>query len=172
MRRQNLLFILLVAMGLVVGSCGKKSAPESIEDTTPVQSMDDTSSDMSEMGTDDMESTDPGVLANLPTIYFGFDESNLSSEARSTLQAVAEGLKADASARLTIEGHCDERGSNEYNLALGERRARSIQDYLTRLGVSSSSLTIVSYGEERPADMGSSESAWAKNRRAELVVSR
>jgi peptidoglycan-associated lipoprotein len=86
------------------------------------------------------------------------------------LQANVETMKAFPTADVLIEGHCDERGTVEYNLALGERRARSARDYMVSLGVSADRIQIISYGKERPVDFGHNEAAWAKNRRAEFSV--
>ncbi len=105
------------------------------------------------------------------TVFFGFDDYTLNAEAQGTLNTLSEKLKAKAGLVVQIEGHCDERGSIEYNLALGDRRAQSVKNYLTQLGVDASRLTTISYGEERPAADGHSEDAWAKNRRAEFNVS-
>jgi peptidoglycan-associated lipoprotein len=104
--------------------------------------------------------------------YFGYDESQLSADAQSALSASATWLKSNAGARynLLVEGHCDERGTEQYNLALADRRASIVRDYLATLGVESSRIRTVSYGEERPFDEGHDESAWAKNRRAHLVL--
>lgn len=106
----------------------------------------------------------------IQTVYFDFDKYDLSDQTRQTLRVNAEVLKSNAQYNIKIEGHCDERGSIEYNLALGERRANAVRQYLASLGVNESRMRIVSYGEERPADGGHTESAWAKNRRAETVV--
>ena len=99
------------------------------------------------------------------TIYFDFDKSDLRADAREGLQSNASYLKSNSSAQVTIEGNTDERGSNEYNLALGKRRADAAYKYLVDLGVDSSRMTTVSYGEEKPAVEGHNELAWAKNRR-------
>lgn len=107
----------------------------------------------------------------LETVYFDFDKSDLRQDTRDALSKNAETvLKSFAAAKIRIEGHCDERGSAEYNLALGEKRAKSAQKYLTTLGVKAENLSVISYGKEKPAVMGSDEAAWAKNRRAEFVV--
>ena len=103
-------------------------------------------------------------------IYFDFDSFELKPEARALLQEKAELLKKYKNLRLVIEGHCDERGTEEYNLALGERRARAAYEFLILLGVESNRMQIVSYGEEFPADPGHNETAWAKNRRDEFKV--
>jgi peptidoglycan-associated lipoprotein len=110
-------------------------------------------------------------LSNAP-IYFGFDDYTLSPEAQSTLTAMAEALKANKSAVVQIEGHCDERGTVEYNLALGERRAQSVKNFMAQLGVEGARLSTISYGEEKPVVQGHTEEAWAKNRRAEFVVTK
>lgn len=105
------------------------------------------------------------------TVYFDFDRSDLRQDARNSLAKNAEFmLKSNKTAKVMIEGHCDERGSAEYNLALGERRATSALQYLITLGVQPDRLSIVSYGKEKPAVQGNDEEAWAKNRRAEFVI--
>ena len=101
-------------------------------------------------------------------IYFEFDKSTLTPMAQDTLMRHAAWLRENPNATVTIEGHADERGTNEYNLALGESRALAAKNYLVSLGVSASRLSVISYGEEKPAAMGSNEEAWAKNRRAEF----
>lgn len=102
------------------------------------------------------------------TIYFDFDRSELKPEARAILSKKADWLRTHSQYAVEIQGHCDERGTNEYNLALGERRANAAWKYLNALGVSAARMNTISYGEERPADPGHNESAWAKNRRAEF----
>jgi peptidoglycan-associated lipoprotein len=102
--------------------------------------------------------------------FFGFDEATLSSEAQSALTASADWLKKNGQYNLLIEGHCDERGTEQYNLALGDRRANTAKEYLATLGVDAGRIRTVSYGEERPFDNGHDESAWGKNRRAHLVL--
>ena len=106
----------------------------------------------------------------LQTIYFDLDKHDLSDTARSTLRTNAEWLKAHPNWKVVVEGHCDERGTTEYNLELGSRRSRAVRDYLISLGIPESRFRTVSYGEERPASPGHDEAAWAKNRRAEFSV--
>jgi peptidoglycan-associated lipoprotein len=103
-------------------------------------------------------------------IYFEFDKARLLPESKAVLRVKAEWLKANPEALAIIEGHCDERGTNEYNLALGDRRAQSAKTYLVDLGISAERLTSISYGEERPLDPGHDEAAWARNRRAQFVI--
>ena len=103
-------------------------------------------------------------------IYFQYDESSLSDEARDKLAKDADLLKNQPQFQLTVEGHCDERGTNEYNLALGERRANAVRDYVGSLGVNPTRLRTISYGEERPVCTQHEESCWSQNRRAHLVI--
>lgn len=106
--------------------------------------------------------------ANADTVfYFDFDESLLRAESRAALLVQAECL-SNAGSSIRLEGHADERGSREYNMALGERRANAVRDFLVLNGISSSDIEAVSYGEERPAEVGSTEGSWSKNRRVEL----
>lgn len=103
-------------------------------------------------------------------VFFAYDSSELTDEARATLQSQAEWLDYHSRVRVTIEGHCDERGTREYNLALGERRANAVKSYLMALGVSASRINTISYGKERPAVVGNGESAWSQNRRGVMTV--
>lgn len=103
-------------------------------------------------------------------VYFDTDSSVVNAEGQATLQKQSEWLKK-SSTNVTVEGHCDERGTREYNLALGERRANAAKNYLVSLGVPASRIQTISYGKERPAVVGSDESAWSQNRRAVTVVS-
>ena len=105
----------------------------------------------------------------LGSVYFEFDKSDLRSDALEQLRKNAEWLKANAGYRVRIEGNCDERGTVEYNMVLGENRAKAAQQYLVDLGVQGNRLSTVTYGKERPLDPGHNEEAWAKNRRAEFV---
>lgn len=101
-------------------------------------------------------------------VYFAFDNSSLSAEARETLLKQAQWLKENTDRTVIVEGHCDNRGTEEYNLALGSRRAQSVKDFLVNAGVEPSRIVTISYGEERPAVRENNEDAWAKNRRAEF----
>ncbi len=103
-------------------------------------------------------------------IFFEFDSAVLLAEAQAILKKKAEWLINNPDVTATVEGHCDERGTNEYNLALGDRRAASAKTFLMDLGISGSRLTYISYGEERPVDPGHNEEAWAKNRRGHLTI--
>jgi peptidoglycan-associated lipoprotein len=106
----------------------------------------------------------------LKDIFFDFDRADLRGDARDTLRANADWLKSNPSARVEIEGHCDERGTNEYNLALGAKRAQSAKDYLVSLGITGERLSTISYGEEIPVCREQTESCWRQNRRARFVI--
>jgi len=103
-------------------------------------------------------------------VRFDFDKSELTEDGRRNSQAVADYMKKNPKAKLLIEGHCDERGTAEYNLALGERRATAVMTYLVSLGVPKAALSTVSFGKEKPLDPGHNDGAWAKNRRAHFVL--
>ena len=149
---------LLVAMAF---GCASKKKED--QDVNPGAAVTD-----APIGYDSMGS-DSGKIAGLGTVYFDYDKSNLTRESEMQLKQNAQWLKDNAGANLQIEGHCDERGSIEYNLALGERRAKAVRAYLVKLGVAGSRLSVVSYGKERPLSMGDSEASHAKNRRANFV---
>ena len=108
-------------------------------------------------------------IEELGIVYFDYDKSNIKPEFTSIIQSNFEWLINNPEIRVQLEGHCDERGTNEYNLALGERRARSVLNYLLRLGASPEQFSIVSFGEERPVALGQNETAWQKNRRVEFT---
>jgi len=103
-------------------------------------------------------------------VFFALDSSTLSADAQHTLEKQAEWLKQYPSVNVTVEGHCDERGTREYNLALGERRAAATKKYLVGLGLDAKRVSTISYGKERPAVIGNDESAWSQNRRAVTVL--
>lgn len=162
------LLILATVLSLVaVAGCGGKKAVE----PTPTDS-GASSSPVEETNTP-IETVAPPQTevspVSLNDVFFDFDQYNLSAEAKGTLEANARELKRVTAASVTIEGHCDERGTKAYNLALGDKRANAAKDYLVSLGVTASRITTISYGKERPFDTGSSESAWAKNRRAHFT---
>jgi len=126
-------------------------------------------------GSGKMGAARPGTQEDLVVnvgdrVFFGFDKSDLSSEAQATLDRQAAWLKKYPGVKVTIEGHCDERGTREYNLALGERRATAAKNYLVAAGIPAGRISTISYGKERPAVVGSNEAAWAQNRRGVTVV--
>jgi peptidoglycan-associated lipoprotein len=147
--------------------CGRKQVNTDDRDRTPppvVTPGEDTTEDPEAMA------RDAAMAAVGEMIFFDFDRSELREDARGTLQRKSEALRQFAEVDVRIEGHADERGTIEYNLALGERRADSARRYLIDLGIDPDRLTTVSYGEERPMTQGHNESAWADNRRDEFIT--
>jgi len=122
-------------------------------------------------GTEAPEVELPTAVEKLQDVYFDFDKSNIKSSQAAILDDDANWIKAHPDKFIILEGHCDERGTVAYNLALGERRANAVRDYLVSLGIDRSRLKTVSYGEERPVDPGHNEAAWAKNRRVHFLAS-
>jgi peptidoglycan-associated lipoprotein len=162
----------LVACGLLFAGCGTSKPP-----------IDETGQTTPGSGAQGTTTTEPGdanrpdraevermaeIIASLNTIYFDFDKYNLRDDARRILDRNAEILKTNPDVKIVIEGNCDERGTNEYNLALGDNRAKAARDYLIRLGIDASRITTISYGEERPVAMGHDEGAWSQNRRGDF----
>ena len=128
------------------------------------------SASSSSSGMTDKASAEEALAEIGNTVYFGYDSSALSADAEATLMRQAAFLNANPALTVTLEGHCDERGTREYNLALGERRGSAARDFLLAQGVDSARIRVVSYGKERPAVSGSSEGSWARNRRAATVI--
>ena len=151
----GLVMVLALALGMGAG-CAKKNTEVENMEAAPVVST-------SAVDVAAQQITD-GV------VYFDFDKYDIKAEYRDMLQQKAELMKQYPSIRVRIEGNCDERGTQEYNLALGERRARAAYEYMIRLGVPADQLDIISYGKERPAVEGTGEAVWAKNRRDEFNV--
>jgi peptidoglycan-associated lipoprotein len=117
-----------------------------------------------------VDSVEDKLAAVGNTVYFGYDSAVLDGNSQATLYRQAAFLKGNPSLTVTIEGHCDERGTREYNLALGERRAAAARDYLLAQGVDPARIRVISYGKERPVAAGSNETSWSKNRRAATVL--
>jgi len=164
-RYSRFLFLCLSTVALSV-AC--KSTPKS-EDLSKAEGQPMDSSVSSKEMNYDATGSDSGKIDGLHTVHFDYDQSSISSESRKELGENAEWIKGHANSTVQIEGHCDKRGSTEYNLALGERRAKAVKHYLTTLGIKSKRMTVISYGEEKPLDNGDSEDAFAKNRRANFV---
>lgn len=112
----------------------------------------------------------PQPEISLESVYFDFDKSNIRNDAARVLKKNAKALQGASRVKVRIEGNCDERGTNEYNMALGERRANSVRDYLINLGIDKNLLITVSYGEEKPVCTEHNEECWSKNRRVDFVV--
>jgi len=151
------------------GSDAAASASSNTSDSSTSASPDASGSSGSSGSTSadsDMQTPDEMLAKVGSTVYFGYDQSILTAEGQATLDRQAAFLKANPTIRIVIEGHCDERGTREYNLALGDRRASAARDYLVAKGVNASRLTTISYGKERPAVGGSNDTSYALNRRS------
>ncbi|HZZ85022.1 MAG TPA: OmpA family protein [Anaeromyxobacteraceae bacterium] len=174
MKRANLMLLLAaVSSGSLVGCAGSSARDRGLteKDATPAAAPVARSADLPADGAKDQKPA-PAPVASAPAcsltkVSFSYDNATLSDEARTALRGVADCIRARKLPVVKVEGHCDERGTQEYNLALGERRAQSVKRYLTGLGVPSAVQTI-SFGEEYPAVDGHDEAAWKQNRRAEL----
>ena len=163
---------ILFILGLFIASCtSKKPKPESEPtQTAPTEENLDPSPEIAQKDINfDPQGSDSGRISGLNTVHFGYDKASLSNEAQKTLSDNADWIKKNAAVTVQIEGHTDSRGSIEYNISLGERRAKAVKNYLVNLGVDGKRLRIISYGEEKPVSMGDSEEAWGKNRRANFV---
>ena len=168
MQMLKIALIVLLFSGLV--GCAGKSATSDDQGTYPYDAKQQTevkaADDKPMPKKEDVPTHD--MVAGLERIHFDFDQFTLSAEARSVLTQNAKYLKANSGVKAVIEGHCDERGSDEYNLALGESRALAAKSYLVSLGINAKRLSVISYGEEKPLTKASNENAWAQNRRAEF----
>lgn len=155
----------LVALFLVVG-CSSSKPKNSQDDGAAVGAEGNNAG----LTLDLNGSSDVGNAGGLKTVFFPFDSSALEGDTKETIKGNADFLKSMAAVDIQVEGHCDERGGRQYNLALGERRAKAVRDMLVALGVPAKRISVVSYGSERPAADGSDESSWSKNRRANFVI--
>ena len=168
-------FFISVLMVLFLAACA----------TTPKDSADSSGSGSSSSGSDVSsegtitETTGSGIVSGSQEdlivnvgdrVFFGYDSSDLDSDALELLQDQVAWLKQNSDVSVTIEGHCDERGTREYNLALGEKRAQAVKNYLIGLGINPDRVSTISYGKERPAVVGSNDGAWAQNRRSVTIV--
>jgi peptidoglycan-associated lipoprotein len=184
--------VLTLAVLALLPACGKKRAPalastpggsgaaaptetierapaQPLEEGPDVRAMQGEGAAGTDLAGSALGSGEGGPLAD---IRFEYDSAALGDEARATLEKHALWLQGHRDVKVTVEGHCDDRGTVDYNLALGEQRARAARDYLVSLGVAADRLRVVSYGKERPIDPGNDEAAWARNRRDHFAVSR
>ena len=185
MRKNNwlVIFLVLVVPAMMFSvSCAKKvvePAPAETAQPAETQPMKDTAAEdaaaekarMEQERLAAEEAARQAMMAfSEEDIHFEFDSSALMPEAQDILVRKADYMRANSNITVTVEGHCDERGTEAYNMALGERRAQAAKEFLSNLGIGADRLSIISYGEERPVDPGKNEAAWAKNRRAHLVI--
>lgn len=169
MLKQSLQFASVAVLVLALGACASK---QKSEDTASGSNSAET------QGAPQIESTpmnfdaagsDSGKIDGLQTIYFDYDKSNLTATAKSGIKGNVAWMKSHAGSKMQIEGHCDARGSIEYNLSLGERRAQAVKAYMVSLGIPGNRLSVISYGKEKPIATGDTEEAYAKNRRANFL---
>ena len=156
--------VMLAVLGLLSACAGDKAPEEPVlvedaalppQEVLPSDYSTDTSADMS---------------VSERTVYFSFDDYSVNAQAQTNLDGLSNYMSSNSDVRVKLEGHCDERGSTEYNLALGQRRAQAVKDYLVQLGIDEDRLPTISYGEEKPAVEGNNEAAWSQNRRVEFVL--
>jgi peptidoglycan-associated lipoprotein len=160
----NMKLVSAVAVTLLVAGCSSKSQ-------TGAQTEGTAMTDSTQMGGSVIPGSEQDLAQNVgDRVFFELNNSELSQEARQTLDRQAAWLKRFPAVRVTLEGHCDERGTREYNMALGARRANAARAYLVALGIPTARIQTVSYGAERPAVLGTGEAVWSQNRRAVTVV--
>ncbi len=167
-------FLISALLVLFVAACASKP-----KDAADASGSGSSGSDSSVDGGSITETAGSGIVAGSQEdlivnvgdrVFFGYDSSDLDSDALELLQDQVAWLKQNSGVSVTIEGHCDERGTREYNLALGEKRAQAVKNYLIGLGISPDRVSTISYGKERPAVVGSNDGAWAQNRRSVTIV--
>ena len=166
----------LISFFLIFFVFACSTTPKDKADTSGSGTTTSTASVSSESETDgEASSIEPGSQEDLivnvgDRVFFDYDSSELDADAQELLQDQVAWLKQYSSVSVAIEGHCDERGTREYNLALGEKRAQAVKNYLVSLGISADRVSTISYGKERPAVVGSNDGAWAQNRRSVTIV--
>jgi len=165
----NKILVIMLAFALIFSACAKKAV-------VPVKEEVQSQTKVSPPPLEEVEKPKPAPVEKKPEkivledVFFDFDKYDIKDQYRKVLARDAEILINHPDLNLLVEGHCDERGTNEYNLALGEKRAKAVVDFLVAYGLDRKRISMISYGEERPFDPGHNEAAWAKNRRAHLVI--
>ena len=173
MKRTTSLIAIAVALSLTAGCAHRRTAAElPPEPPGPTETTTETGDQPGNVAGTPLPGSRGDFLQNVPSdrVFFELDSYSLDAQSRATLDAQAAWLERNAGVRVTIEGHADERGTREYNLALGDRRANAARDYLQSRGVAASRMQTISWGKERPAVDGHDEASWAQNRRAVTVV--
>ncbi len=180
MKNRSFMFVLslLMVSVFVLWGCPKKaevtSAPEAQKEVTPAPTPEEKVEQKEEQPKEEAKPEAPKeerpAAAGLQPIYFDFDKSFIRDDAKSTMKANAEWLKANPNVKIKIEGNCDERGTREYNQALGQRRATSAKKYLTDMGIAAKRISLISYGKEKPICYEHNEECWQKNRRDDFVA--
>lgn len=171
MKLRSLLVLAILSLSLTVTSCASKKTQNDSENMST--DLDNGVNSGLNNGLNALElngDSDTNRAGALKTVYFDYSSSQIAGSTRQTLDENAEFLKSNPNVTVQVEGHCDERGSVQFNLALGEKRAQSVRDYLVTQGVASGRITIISLGKEKPVAFGHEEDAWSQNRRGNFVV--
>ena len=159
--------VFLISFILISVSCSTTNVTEEAVYDSVVSSVEVSVDDDKNKANEAYDYSSKAIMANA-VVYFDFDQYTLSSKSIQTLRSIAQVMEDNKDLEITVSGHADERGTREYNLALGQRRGEAVRDYLLLNGISKNRITVKSYGEEYPLVKGSNESSWAKNRRAEI----
>ena len=163
------LFISLFLI-LFLGACAT-TTEDSADSSGSGSGLETTSGYVTDDGSDIVPGSQEDLIVNVgDRVFFGYDSSDLDGDAQELLQDQAAWLKQHSNVSITVAGHCDERGTREYNLALGEKRAQAVKNYLSTLGIATTRVSTISYGKERPAVVGSNDAAWGQNRRSVTKV--
>ncbi len=154
------LLVLLLAATMAMSACSKKTQTDDSSAIPTAANADENT----------MGDSDSGKAMGLQTVRFGYDAYTLGADAKATLKSNAQILKDKGSVKIQVEGHCDQRGGIQYNIALGEKRANAVKKFIQEQGVTADRVTVISFGKEKPADPSETEEAYAKNRRANFVI--
>ena len=167
MKKGFYVMLITILAGVIISGCAKKVTTKAEGETVAKPAVEEKASAPKE---EPIPAAVEAKRLELKDAFFDFDKSLIRDDAKSPLQNNGEFLRANKNTKIVIEGHCDERGTNEYNLALGQRRAESAKRYLTNLGIDASRLSTISYGEERPFCKEQNETCWQSNRRAHFII--
>src|SRR4030066_940192 len=168
MKKRFYVILIIILTGVIVSGCAKKAVTKAEGETVAKPAAEEKAPAPKEEPIP--AAVEEKKMLELKDAFFDFDKSLIRDDAKSPLQNNGEFLRANKNTKIVIEGHCDERGTNEYNLALGQRRAESAKRNLTNLGIDASRLSTISYGEERPFCKEQNETCWQSNRRAHFII--
>ena len=169
MKKGFYVILITILAGVIISGCAKKAVTKAEGETAAKPTVEEKAPAPAPKE-EPMPAAEEKKMLELKDAFFDFDKSNIREDAKAPLQNNGEFLRANKNTKIAIEGHCDERGTNEYNLALGQRRADSAKRYLINLGINASRISTISYGEEKPQCKEQNEGCWQKNRRAHFIV--
>ena len=170
MKIKSVLILTILAATLTLTSCASNKKKTDGVDNTNIDTTSLDNGNNTGMALELNGDSDSNRAGALKTVYFDYSSAAITGSTRDTLNGNAEYLKANASVKVQVEGHCDERGSVQFNLALGEKRAKSVRDYLVSQGVAANRIAVISLGKEKPVSFGHDEESWSKNRRGNFMV--